>query len=79
MELERPYDPEYEPEHVPLYYTRQGLQPGILYQYKYTGTVSTWISEDPTQLSGAALRADLELERTQDGNIRVKVRRGSDV
>lgn len=64
------------PEHQAPRYTavRGGLQADILYQYKYTGTVATWVSEDPTQFSGSALRADVEVERTQVGNLRVKVR-----
>nr|BDT05255.1 tetrodotoxin binding protein [Hemigrapsus sanguineus] len=62
-------------EHEAPRYTvaRGGLQADISYQYKYTGTVATWVSEDPTQFSGSALRADVELERTQAGNLRVKV------
>lgn len=63
---------EYEPPHYTA--PRGGLQADISYQYKYTGTVATWVSEDPTQFSGSALRADVELERTQVGNLRIKVR-----
>uniref|UniRef100_A0A0P4WWF6 Vitellogenin domain-containing protein n=1 Tax=Scylla olivacea TaxID=85551 RepID=A0A0P4WWF6_SCYOL len=51
----------------------QGLHTNLQYQYDYTGTISTWLPNDPTQSSGAALRAVVALQLSGSGDILVKI------